>query len=735
MNIKSHKHITLIDLIIKKGKWIEAIFTAAVICSCIAACFVEVNYDLSEYLPSYAPSKAGLNLMEEEFGYPGTARVMIGPVSLYEAKTYKDQIAQIDGVDIVMWADTSANIYGSNSFIDYDDIRDYYRDDYAVMDIIFENGDSDTQTRKAISRMQSMLGDRGYLAGSAVQNKSLDETLKREISLAMAMGVFMIAAVLCLTTTSWFEPVMFLMIMGIAILINMGTNIIIHRISFLTFSVAAILQLAVAMDYSVFLLHSYIREKAAAPDKETAMARALRNSLSSILASGATTIVGFVVLMLMRFTIGKDMGFVLAKGIVISLLTVIFLMPTLILKWGDKVEKTTHRQFVPSSYERVGRLVYKVRYAVLAAIVILVIPAFSAQNMNQFIFGNSALGSSPGTQVYEDEQQMNGRFGKSNLVLVLIPNTSMVKEKELSEDIEDLYYTKSVTSLASTLPVGVPESILPRSAVSLMHTEHYSRIMVYIKTSDESEFAFQCSDEIRELVAKYYPQDSYVTGVTPSTQDIKEIITKDYSFVNILSTLGVALVVMVTFKSLLVPVVVLIPIEVAIFFNMALPYFAGENMLYLGYIIVSCLQLGATVDYSILMTNNYVDIRQTCQDKITAIVKTISLSLISILTSGLILTIVGYGLYLVSSVQAIADLGHLIGRGAVISMFMVVFLLPVLLVAIDKELVRARDRVCSVEVLKAVCGQYGKNIKTLTAGLKRQDKEKGVDKDEEQKED
>lgn len=730
MNIKSREHLTLIELIIKKGKWIELVFSIAVLFSCIAVCFVEVNYDLSEYLPAYAPSKAGLNLMEDEFGYPGTARVMIGPVSLYEAKTYKDQIAGIDGVDMVMWADTTANIYGANSFIDYDDIQDYYRDGYAVMDIIFEKGDADSQTRKAIKQMQKMLGDRGYFAGSAVQNKSLDETLKREISLAMAMGVFMIAVILCLTTTSWFEPVLFLMIMGIAIIINMGTNIVIHRISFLTFSVAAILQLAVSMDYSVFLLHAFIREKATAPDKETAMARALRHSLSSILASGATTIVGFIVLMLMRFNIGKDMGFVLAKGIVISLLTVILLMPTLILKWGDRVERTAHRQFVPSAYERIGKLVFKVRYVVLIVIVLLVIPAYTAQNMNQFIFGNSALGSSPGTQVYEDEQEINNRFGKSNLILVLVPNTSMVKEKELSDALDDLYYTKSVTSLAGTLPVGVPESILPRSATSLLHTDNYSRIMVYIRTSDESDFAFRCSDEIRGIVTEYYPDNSYVTGVTPSTQDIKDIITKDYNFVNVLSILGVALVVMITFKSVLVPVVVLIPIEVAIFFNMALPYFAGGDMLYLGYIIVSCLQLGATVDYSILLTNNYVDNRQVYPDKLTAIVKTISMSLLSILTSGLILTIVGYGLYMISSVQAIADLGHLIGRGALISMFMVVFLLPVLLVAIDKELVHARERVFSVESLK-------EKVKELADGMRmhKPEEQEGEEEDEDSEED
>lgn len=677
----------MIDFIIKKGRLIEKIFAAAVVFSVIAACFVQVNYDLSEYLPDDVPSKQGLNLMEEEFGYPGTARVMVGPVSLYEAKIYKDRIADVDGVDMVMWADTTTDVYRANIFIKYDNIQDYYKDSYAVMDIIFEEGDSSALTKNAIDEMKRITGDKGYFMGSAVQSKSLSETLMREISFAMVLGVIMIAVILCLTTTSWFEPVMFLMVMGIAIIINMGTNIIIGRISFLTFSVASILQLAIAMDYSVFLLHSFIKEKNKGLDPETALANALHSSMSSILSSGATTIVGFIVLMLMRFSIGKDLGFVLAKGIVISLLTVMFLMPALLLRWGKLVEKTTHRSFMPS-FHKLGTFVYQVRYFVLGAVVLLVIPMYVAQNMNSFTFGNSALGSSPGTKVYEDEQQINGKFGKSNLILAIVPNTNMVTEKALTDELDSLYYTRSVTSLAGTIPEGLPESILPKSATSLLHTDNYSRIMIYIKTSDESDFAFQCAGEIDSIVKKHYPEGAYVTGVTPSTQDIKTTITADYNFVNILSILGVAVVILITFKSAVVPLIVLIPIEVAIFFNMALPYFKGEKMLYLGYIIVSCLQLGATVDYSILMTNNYVDSRKDYKEKGRAVKHTVSRSALSVLTSGSILTIVGYGLYMISSVAAIADLGHLIGRGALISVIMVLFLLPYLLTLADRWIVK-----------------------------------------------
>ena len=679
------RHSGLIELIVKNGRRIEKLFALAVIISVVCACFVHVNYDLSEYLPDWAPAKKGLNVMEEEFGYPGTARVMVGPVTLYEAKAYKDRIADIDGVDMVMWADTTTDVYKANIFINYDDIQDYYKDNYAVMDIIFKEGDSSSLTKSAISQMQKMTGDKGYFMGSAVQNKSLNETLTREISIAMAMGVVMIALVLCATTTSWFEPFLFLMIMGIAIIINMGTNLMIGTISFITFSVAAILQLAVAMDYSVFLLDSFTKEREKGDDPVTAITNALHKSIPSILASGATTIIGFLVLMLMRFSIGYDLGFVLAKGIVISLATVLFLMPSLLLRWGDRIKKTEHRSFMPS-FHGLGILVHKVRYGVLTAIALVVIPAFIAQNMNAFTFGNGALGSSPGTRVYYDEQQINGRFGKSNLILAVVPNTNMVTEKNLTDELKDLDYVRSATSLAGTLPDGIPEKIIPKSITSLLHTKDYSRIMIYVKSSDESDFAFQCSDEISAIVNKYYPEGAYITGVIPSTQNIKTIITEDYNFVNILSILGVGLVVMITFKSLIIPVVVLIPIEVAVFINFAIPYFKGEDILYLGYIIVSCLQLGATVDYSILMTNNYMDMKKKYPEKARAIKHTVSKSALSILTSGTILTIVGYGLYFISSVSAIAGLGHLIGRGAFISVIMVLFLLPVLLTLADPVL-------------------------------------------------
>lgn len=715
---KEHKH-SAVNFIINRRTLIEKIFIVAIIISIICIPFVGVNYDLSKYLPQSAKSKQGLDLMEDEFGYPGTARVMVGEVSLYEAKLYKDRIEKVDGVSMVLWCDTLTDVYQSSLFINYNDIKDYYKDGYAVMDVTFDEGDSSSKTHKAISEIEKITGEKGYLSGSAVQDKSLSETLIREISIAMVMGVIMIAIILCLTTNSWFEPVLFLMIMGIAIVINMGTNIFLGTISFLTFSVAAILQLAIAMDYSIFLLHTFTREREAGLEPTQAIANAIRSSVSSILSSGATTIVGFIVLTLMKFSIGRDMGIVLAKGIVISLLVVLLLMPALILRWSDKIEKTAHRSLMPS-FTPFARGIYKSRKIVFAVVLILVIPAYVAQGMNMFSYGNSALGSSPGTKVYDDNNEIVSRFGRSNLMLAIIPNDSMVTEKLLSDEIDELPYVKSVTSLASVLPEGIPTSILPESITGILHTDNYARMLIYVRSEDESNLAFQSSDEIQSLIKKYYPEQSYLVGVTPSTQDIKEYITTDYNFVNILSLLGVAIVVMITFRSLIVPVIVMIPIEVAIFFNMAIPYLFGDQMIYMGYIIVSCLQLGATVDYSILLTNTYLDYRTT-RDKKEAAIDAVSKSALSVLTSGTILTTVGYELFFTSSVAAIADLGRLVGRGALFSMILVLGMLPALLVACDRIIFNQQKRLEKLDKMRRL---RNKKVKLSLEYIRRQRRKK-----------
>lgn len=675
------KKFSLADFIIEKSQSIEKLFLLAVLISAAAAPFVEVNYDLTEYLPGTVQSRQGLDLMEEKFGYPGTARIMIDGVTLYQAKQYKDQLEAVDGVDQILWLDTGTDVFSADSFIDGTDIADYYKDGSAVMDVTFVEGDTDKRTSRAIDEMEEILGDKGYFTGMAVQNKSLEENVTREMSMILTLGVIMIFVILCITTNSWFEPVLYLIIMGVAIVINKGTNIFLGEISFLTDSVSAVLQLAVSMDYSIFLIHAFTREKKKGLAQTEALRNAIDEALRSIFASSLTTIVGFLVLTFMKFSIGFDMGIVLAKGIVLSLLTVVLFMPAMILRTTALIERTAHRPFLPE-FDRLSRRIYSMRKGVLIFVAIVTIPAYTAQGMNSFLFGNEAVGDSEGTKVYEDEQVINEKFGRSNMMIALVPNSSLVTEKAFSDEVEALPYTRSVTSMAGTLPAGVPEEFLPRSVTELLHKNGYSRILIYVRTKGESELAYRCSDEIQAIMKKYYPEESYLVGTTPSTQDIEATITKDYDRVNVLSLIGVFLVVMFSFQSLIIPVIIMIPIEIAIFINMAVPYIAGDTMIFMGYIIVSCIQLGATVDYAILTTSNYLDCRKET-DRKQAAVMALKRSIPAVLTSGSILTIVGYTVYVISTVAAIGDLGHLIGRGAVLSMILVLTLMPAFLVLFD----------------------------------------------------
>lgn len=671
----------LARFIIEKRALIESIFAAGCIFSLIAMCFVNVNYDLTKYVPSYTQSSQGLDKMKEEFGYPGTARLMIKDVSLYEAKMYKDQLAAVDGVDQILWCDTTVNVYAGEDFVNLDDIKDYYKDGCAVMDITFEEESDSPRTERAIDEMKAITGDKGCYVGMAVQNKSLIETTAREMGRILVVAVLMILAVLCLATTAWTEPILFMMVMGVAVLLNKGTNIFLGTISFLTDNVAIILQLATSMDYSIFLLDAFMSWRDTGLSEEEAIVKAVEEAINSIFASSLTTVVGFLALVTMKFNIGFDMGLVLAKGIVFSLLSVVFFMPAMILKFTKLNDRTKHRSFFPD-FTKLGKGVFKIRYAVLIGVLLITPPAYVAQGMNHFLYGNSAVGGAKGTQVYEDDQEITQRFGRSNMLLLIYPNNDMVAERRLSDELEALPYVKSVTSMANTLPEGVPEEFLPESATSLLHKNDTARMLIYIRTKGESDIAFQCTDQIRDIMKKYYPEESYVVGETPSTQDIKVTITEDNTRVNVLSLLGVFMVVMFSFHSVLIPLVVMIPIEVAIFLNMAIPYIQGVDMVYMGYIIVSSIQLGATVDYSILLTNNYIAKRKLLPKK-EACIEAVTRSCSSIFTSGTIITLAGYIVHFISTTAAIGDLGHLIGRGGLLSVMLVLTLLPALLVLCD----------------------------------------------------
>ncbi len=721
----------LISFIVRRRSWIEKFFILMVVLSAAASLMVRVNYDLTKYLPAWAQTKQGIDVMESQFGYPGTARVMVKGVTVYEAKLYREKIAALDGVDQVSWADTATDIYTSKAFLEVVDIGDYYRDNSAVYDVVFKAGDSEPASYAAIDAIRSLLGDKCSISGPTVENKTVSENMAHEMPRILAVGVLFIICILTLTTNSWFEPVLFMVTMGAAVIINTGSNIIFGTISFISSNAAALLQIAVAMDYSIFLLHTFTAEKNKGLGIEQAMENALRIAMTSIVSSAFTTVIGFLALALMKFTIGYDIGMVLAKGILCSMLTVLLLMPALILRWQGIIERLQHKPFIPP-LDKFAKRVFGSRFAVAVLVALLIIPCYVAQGLTHYMYGTSVVGCAEGTPTWLEKKAIDDVFGPSNTIVVVMPNKGNVIEKRLTKELEDQPYIRNVTALSAVLPEGIPERFLPRSLTEQLHTQSYSRMLVNVRSDTETDTAFTYDDEIKAIVGRYYPEDTYFVGKTPVAKDIKAIILQDNKEVNMISIMGVALVVFMAFGSLAITLVVLVPIEVAIYFNMAMPYLYNEKLAFLGYLMVSSMQLGATVDYSILLTNNYLAIRQEEPDKKQAAIKTISKSTLSIMTSGLVLTIVGYGLNFMSSVPTVVDLGHLIGRGGLFSMVFVLTLLPLLLTLFDGAINRGRARTQRLkEAHTALAAKTGKKIKLLASAVRRSPYRKKLEPQEE----
>lgn len=674
----------LARFIVENRNKIGIVFIVAVVISILLIPLVRINYDLSEYVPNNEKAKQGLNIVEEEFGMQSFARVMVNDVTLVQAKEYKDKIEKIDGVDMVLWLDDSGDIYRPVEFISKDVLSDYYKDGSALFEVMFEEDEYSTKTNQAVEEIKNMLPEDSNMIGSAIDTKSAQDTIQTEVSKVMIILIPVVIIILLLTTDSYVSPLLFMAVIGASIFLNMGTNVLLKHVSFLTYSIVAALQLAVSMDYSVFLLHEFEAEDKT--DLEEAMVNTLKKSCVSILSSATTTIAGFLALVFMGFTIGKDMGLVFAKGIIFSLLSVIFFMPCLILKLYPYIEKTRHKSFLPN-FKKFSTFMTKISYLLIAIVIIIAVPSYVAQKQNVFLYGSSSFGGGEGTKVYEDEKKIVEKFGRSNPIIVLVPTGDYISEKEMVSEIENIEVVRQVQSLANLVDEGIPDSFIPIDNYQKFKTDNYSRILIYLRTSSESELAFDSVTLIEEIVQNYYGNSYEITGVIPITMNIKEIVSKDYEIVNMLSILMVIIILLCTFKSIALPLLLTIVIECGIFINMAIPYYTGKSMMFLGYLIVSSIQLGATIDYAILLTNNYLTFRKTSEKKIASQMA-VDKSLPSILTSGGILVCAAYLIKWCSTINAVSEIGHLIGRGALISMFLVVFFLPHILVIFDKAIER-----------------------------------------------
>lgn len=672
------------ERIVKRRKAIIIVFMIAFIVCLICKQFVAVDYDMYDYLPAESASTKALELMNQEYdgGIPN-ARVMVENVSVPEALSYKEKIMAVDGVTDVTWLDDVVNITTPLEMSDPDTVEKYYKDNHALFSVTIE----EDKRKEAVNEIREIIGTDNAMAGSAVTTAYATASTVKEVSKITVCAVIFVVLVLIITTTSFAEPAIVLAGLGVAIVINGGTNLVFGEISFVTNAAGSILQLAVSLDYSVFLLHRFTECRKTASDPEKAMVQALIMSTSSILSSGLTTVIGFVALCLMRFRIGPDLGLALAKGVAISLITVFVFMPSLILATYKWVDKTKHRPLVPS-FKKFGKLVSRIMIPCVIVFAILIIPSYLASNANSFYYGASHLFGT-NTQPGADTEKIEAAFGKSDTYVLMIPLDSTAQEKKLSDALHEIPQVKSILSYVDTVGTEIPEQYLDHGVLSKLNSEHYTRMVLTMDADYEGNDTFALVENVRKTAEKFYPGEWYLAGEGISTYDLMDTVTADTVKVNLVAIGAVFLVLLITMKSLVLPVILVLSIETAIWINLAIPYFADKSIFYIAYLIISSVQLGATVDYAILLTDRYREMRQSNSKK-DAVVNTISAVTVSVLTSGSVLTIVGFLLGAFSTHGLLSQLGFFLGRGTLCSVVIILFVLPGLLYLSDKWIVKRR---------------------------------------------
>ena len=660
--------------ITRHKKLVISIFLVAAIVSAVMILGVSVNYDLTDYLPEDSESTIALDLMYSEFGsgVPNT-RVMVRDLTLTGAVEMKAKIAACTGVTGVMWLDDTQDLTTPIEFMDEASVNQYWHDGIALYDVTIEDG----MESEAVAAIYEVIGEGGAISGNAASTASMQSHVVSEVVGILVIMVPLAILILLVTTTSWISPLLFLSAIGIAVIINMGTNVIFGEISFVTQSVSPIMQLAVSLDYAIFLLNSFGRHREEVENSEEAMRLAIRESFSSIAASAATTLFGFLALMFMRFGIGADLGLNLVKGIVLSYISVMVFFPALSLACVKLLDKTTHKPIIHPG-KRIGRALVKVRIPALILVLICVIPCYLAQSRNDFLYGNGV--PDPQIDYGRDTEAINAEFGESNALVLLVPRGDPGAEAELAAKLADIDHVTSVLSYAGTVGV-VPEGFLDDAIVSQFYSDNYARIIMYTDTSEEGDEAFAVVEQVRAAADKYY-SESWLCGQSANLYDMRDVVTADSTLVNLIAIGFIFLTLLVTFKSVTLPFILLFCIESAIWINLSVPYFSSEPIVYIGYLVINTVQLGATIDYAILMTSGYTANRRT-MGKREAVVATLNTNFESVLTSGLILTSAGLCLGLESSLEVVAELGILLARGTVLSMAMVMLALPALLILFD----------------------------------------------------
>lgn len=663
--------------VVRHPKLILGIFFTLFIICLLSKQLIAVNYDMNDYLPPTSSSTVALEVMEEEYdgGIPN-ARIMLEKVSVPEALAYKDKIQSVEGVSDVTWLDDVADVTEPLETMDLETVETYYKEGNALFSVTIDK----EKRISAVEDIRKIIGEDNAMMGSAVSTAVATTSTVNEIKKIAVIGVLLVLVILLLTTTSWAEPFIVLAGLGIAVVINAGSNLIFGEISFVTNAAGNILQLAVSLDYSVFLIHRFEECRKKERNVKKAMVNALCMSTTSILSSGLTTVIGFLALCLMRFQIGPDLGLALAKGILISLITVFVFMPVFILYTYKIIDMSGHNSLMPS-FRGFGKVVCHTMIPFLCIFAVLILPCYLASNANDFYYGSSHIFGKE-TKLGKDIQKIDGIFGENDTYVLLVPKEDTATQKDLSKELQTLPQITGIMSYVDTVGAEIPESYLDTETLSKLNSRDYTRMVISVKADYEGEETFGLVKNIRKIAEKYYRGSWYLAGEGVSTYDLMNTVTSDMTKVNLLAIGAVFLVLLITTRTVVLPVILVLAIETAIWMNLSIPYFTNQTIFYIAYLIISSIQLGATVDYAILFSDRYREEREK-RDKKQAVIQTVSSVTVSILTSGGVLTIVGFLLGEISTHGLLSQLGFFLGKGTLCSLVIVLFVLPALLYVFD----------------------------------------------------
>ena len=646
-----------------------------------------INYDVLTYLPEDIETMQGQEIMTNDFGIGAFSMLMVDGMEDKEIVKLKEKVEKVDGVENVLWYDSLADISVPQSVLPSKLYDEYNTEDGTMMAVFFKDGTSSDETMKAITEIRKITGEQCFLSGMSAIVEDTKELAEKETPLYVLIAVALSALVLAITMESIFVPVLFLLSIGIAIVYNLGTNVFFGEISYITKALAAVLQLGVTMDYSIFLMHSYQEQQVRYNgDKERAMAHAISQTFSSVIGSSVTTVAGFIALCFMSFTLGKDIGIVMAKGVIFGVLVCVTVLPSMILCCDKLIEKTKHKPLLPD----IGKISDKVtkRYVIyVVAFVILLFPAIYGNNHTGVYYNlDESLPKDLPSVIANTKLKEDYNMNTTHMILV---DSSVAGSdvKKMSQEIEKVDGVKWVLGLDNLVGYGVPADMLPESVTGMLKNDKYQLLMVNSTYKVATDKVNKQIEQIDKIMDKY-DKGAMLVGEGPLTKDLINITDTDFKRVSAVSIGIVFVIILLLFKSVTIPVILVGVIEFAIFVNMGIPFYTGTKLPFVASIVIGTIQLGATVDYAILMTTRYQRERSRGAGKFDAITTAHKFSAQSIIVSALsfFAATIGVGLY--SNIDMISSLCILMARGALISMVVVVLILPSLFMVFDKIIVK-----------------------------------------------